>query len=115
MCQLVGGTAYVKVDGAQLTITGGCEAPLMSVKRESVAPGFYKEEDLTPYLKVTAVDTPDLDIKKIINGRDMTVTCEFKNGRVYVLAGAYLVDEPTSKGDDGTIELQFDGIKGTWQ
>ncbi|WP_421547822.1 phage tail tube protein [Pseudomonas sp. QD4] len=115
MGQLVAGTAYVKVDGAQLTITGGAEAPLMQVKRETVAPGFYKEEDLAPYVKLTAVLAPDLDIKKIINGRDMTVTCEFKNGKVYVLAGAYLVDEPTYKGDDGTAELQFDGIKGTWQ
>ena len=115
MGQLVAGTAYVKVDGAQLTITGGAVAPLMSVKRESVAPGFYKEEDLVPHLKISAIYTPDLDIKKITNGRDMTVTCEFKNGKVYVLAGAYLVDETTLKGDDGTIELQFDGIKGTWQ
>jgi len=45
----------------------------------------------------------------------MTVTCEFNNGKVYVLAGAYLVEEPVSKGDDATIELKFEGIKGTWQ
>ncbi|MEE1920188.1 phage tail tube protein, partial [Pseudomonas asiatica] len=47
MGQRVAGTCYVKVDGAQLTITGGCEAPLMDVKRESVVPGCYKEEQLT--------------------------------------------------------------------
>lgn len=115
MGQKVAGTAYVKVDGSQLTITGGCEAPLMEVKRETVVPGFYKEEDKAPYVKVTAVHTADLDIKKLVNGTDMTVTVEFRNGKVYVLAGAYLVEEPSSKGDDGTIELQFDGIKGTWQ
>ena len=54
-------------------------------------------------------------IKTLANGRDMTVTCEFNNGRVYVLSGAYLVDEPSFKADDGTVELQFDGIKGSWQ
>ncbi len=43
MGQLIAGTCYVKVDGAQLTISGGCEAPLMAVKREIVVPGFYKE------------------------------------------------------------------------
>lgn len=115
MGQLVAGTAYVKVDGAQLTITGGAEAPLMTVKRETVATGFYKEEDLPPYLKMTAIMSPDLDFKKIVNGRDMTVTCEFKNGKVFVLAGAYLVGEPSYKGDDGTAEFEFNGIKGTWQ
>ncbi|MCS4258732.1 tail tube protein [Pseudomonas protegens] len=115
MGQLVAGTVYVKVDGAQLTVTGGAEAPLMAVKRETVVPGFYKEEDLPAYLKVTAVLAPDLDFKKIANGRDMTVTSEFKNGKVYVLAGAYLVGEPSYKGDDGTAEFEFNGIKGTWQ
>ena len=115
MGQKVAGTAYVKVDGAQLTITGGAEAPLMDVKRETVYPGFYKEEELAPYLKMTAVLEEGFPIKALANGRDMTVTCEFNNGRVYVLAGAYLVDEPSFKGDDGTLELQFDGIKGSWQ
>jgi hypothetical protein len=115
MGQKVAGTVYVKVDGEQLTITGGAEAPLMDKKRETVYPGFFKEEELTPYLKVTAIHTPNFPIKALASGRDMTVTCEFSNGSVYVLAGAYLVDEPSAKGDDGTIELQFDGIKGSWQ
>ncbi|WP_422402638.1 phage tail tube protein [Pseudomonas sp. GZD-209] len=115
MGQRVAGTCYVKVDAAQLTITGGCEARLMDVKRESVVAGFYKEEQLTPYVKVTAVYTPDLPIKKLVEGTDMTVVCEFSNGKVYVLSGAYLVDEPVASGDDGTIDLQFDGLKGVWQ
>lgn len=115
MGQRVAGTCYAKVDGAQLTITGGCEAPLMDVKRETVTPGYYKEEQLAPYLKVTAVYTPDFPLDKLVKGTDMTVTCEFNNGKVYVLSGAYLVDEPALSGDDGTIELQFDGSKGVWQ
>ncbi|SAM35761.1 phage tail tube protein [Pseudomonas sp. 1 R 17] len=115
MGQKVAGTAYVKVDGTQLTITGGAEAPLMEVKRETVYPGFFKEEELAPYLKMTAIVEASFPIKTLANGRDMTVTCEFNNGRVYVLSGAYLVDEPSFKADDGTVELQFDGIKGSWQ
>jgi Phage tail tube protein. len=115
MGKKVAGTAYIKVDGMQLTVTGGAEAPLMDKKRETVYPGFYKEEELAPYLKMTALHDPALSIKTLTEGTDMTVTCEFNNGKVYVLSGAYLVDEPTSKGDDGTIELQFDGVKGVWQ
>jgi hypothetical protein len=115
MGQKIAGTAYVKVDGAQLTISGGAEAPLMDKKRETVSPGFYKEEELPPFLKMTALHTPDFPRKALTEGKDMTITCEFNNGTVYVLSGAYLVDEPTSKGDDGTLELQFDGVKGVWQ
>jgi hypothetical protein len=115
MGEKVAGTAYVKVDGTQLTISGGAEAPLMGVKRETVYPGFYKEEALAPSLKMTAILSQGFPIKMLANGRDMTVTCEFANGKVYVLSGAYLVDEPSAKGDDGTTELQFDGVNGSWQ
>ena len=115
MSQRIAGTAYVKVDGAQLTISGNAEAPLMDKKRETVYPGFYKEEELAPYLKMTALHTPDFPQKALTEGKDMTITCEFNNGKVYVLSGAYMVGEPSSKGDDGTLELQFDGVKGVWQ
>ncbi|MCF5500925.1 phage tail tube protein, partial [Pseudomonas syringae] len=47
MGQKVAGTCYIKVDGTQLTIIGGGEAPLMNVKRETVFPGYYKEIDKT--------------------------------------------------------------------
>jgi len=115
MGEKVAGTAYVKVDGTQLTISGGAEAPLMKVKRETVFPGFYKEEVIAPHLKMTAILGENFPTKMLANGTDMTVTCEFANGKVYVLSGAYLVDEPTAKGDDGTTELQFDGVNGSWQ
>lgn len=115
MGQKVAGTAYFKVDGAQLVIDGGVEAPLSNVKRETIVPGYYKEEDLPAYLKVTAVLTPDFPLKKVTEGTDMTITAELKNGKVYVLSGAYLVGEPSAKSDDGTTELEFNGNKGSWQ
>jgi len=115
MGQKVAGTVYIKADGVQFTVTGGVEVPLSDVKRESVAPGFFKEEDLVAYVKATVVDSPDLPIKQIMAATDQTVTVEFKNGRVYVLAGAYVVDEPSAKGDDGTIDIQWDGNKGGFQ
>ncbi|MEE3637103.1 phage tail tube protein, partial [Pseudomonas sp. AL 58] len=55
MGQKVAGTCYIKVDGEQLTITGGVEVPLSKFKRETIATGVFKEEDLTPYVAVDAV------------------------------------------------------------
>jgi len=115
MGQKVAGTVYIKADGVQFTVTGGVEVPLSDKKRESIAPGYFKEEDLVSYVKATVVDSPDLPIKQIMAATDQTVTVEFKNGRVYVLAGAYVVDEPSAKGDDGTIDIQWDGSKGGFQ
>lgn len=115
MGQKVAGTCYVKVDGQQLTLKGGVEAPLMNVKRETVVPGFYKEEDTAGWMKLSAVHTPNFPLKALTEGTDMTITAELKNGKVYVLSGAYLVDEPSVNGEEGTIDLQFDGTKGVWQ
>jgi hypothetical protein len=115
MGQKVAGTVYIKADGVQFTVTGGVEVLLGDKKRESIAPGYFKEEDLVPYVKATVVDTPDLPIKQIMAATDQTITVEFGNGRVYVLSGAYVVDEPAAKGDDGTIDIQWDGNKGGFQ
>lgn len=115
MGKKVAGTCYVKTDGTQLTITGGVEAPLTDTTRESVVPGFYTETERIPYLNVTAVVTPDFPRKQLVEGTDMTITAEMANGSVYVLSGAYLVDEPAYAGDDGTCDLVFNGRKGIWQ
>jgi hypothetical protein len=114
MGQKVAGTCYVKVDGKQVTLKGGIEAPISDKKRETIVTGFFKEEELPPYIKMTAVHTPNFPRKALVDGTDMTITAELKNGKVYTLSGAYMVDEPSSNGEEGTIELQFDGIKGVW-
>ena len=115
MGKKVAGTVYVKVDGGQLTVTGGVECPLSDKKRESVVPGFFKEEDLVPYVKLTCVNDPDVPKKQIMAATDSTLTVEFANGEVYVLSGAYVIGEPAAKGDDGTLEIEWNGIKGVWQ
>lgn len=115
MGQAVAGTCYIKVDGSQLVVMGAVEVPLSKVKRETLRPGYFKEEDVFPSVKVDALMTPGLDIKKLTTGINMTVTVEFKDGRVYVLSGGYLVDEVTVNGDEGKLSLKFEGINGDWQ
>lgn len=115
MGQKVAGTCYIKVDGAQLVITGGVEAPLSKVKRETIVPGHFKEEDRTPFLKVDAVKTPKFPFEKITSGTNMTVTAEFKDGSSYVLSGAYTVDDVNVTADDGKVSLNFEGVSGDWQ
>lgn len=115
MGQKVAGTCYIKVDGDQLVITGGVECPLSDVKRETIVRGHYKEEDLIPYVVVDAVKTANFPRAKLAAGIAMTVTAELADGSVYVLSGAYLVDEPKVTGDDAKVSLKFEGVQGDWQ
>lgn len=118
MGKRIAGTCYVKCDGAQFDITGGMEAPLMDVKREVVmgtsGPAGYKETAMEPYIKVTVAFRDDLPIDTLKDNTDMTVTAEFANGKVYTLSGAYLRGEPAVNGEEGTVELDFGGMKGIW-
>lgn len=113
------GTCYVKMDGVQFEISGGVECPLSDVKREVVmglsGVAGYKETAVKPYVKLSAVLTPDFPLDMVRSNTEMTVTAELANGMVYTVSGAWLEGEPTAKGDDGTVDLEFAGLKGIWQ
>ena len=119
MAKRVAGICYIKVDGQQLEVAGGVEAPILGVKRETVmgvtGPAGYKETALEPYVKLSAIYVPDFPLDTLQNNTDMTVTAEFANGKVYTLSGAFVKGEPAVKADDGTIEIEFGGKKGQWQ
>jgi len=119
MGKRVAGICYVKADSAQLEVQGGVECPATDKTRETVmglaGPAGFKETARTPYIKLTAINTPDFPRKTLAESTDMTVTAELANGSTYVLSGAYLVGEPAVSGDEGTIELHFEGDKGIWQ
>lgn len=119
MAKRVAGICYIKVDGQQLEVSGGLEAPLSDVKRETVmglgGPAGLKESAMEPYVKLTAVFTPEFPIATLKDNTDMTVTAEMANGKVYTLSGAFLKGETAIKGEEGTVELEFGGNKGMWQ
>lgn len=115
----IAGTVFIKVGSSQLEVKGGVEIPLGTVNRETQmganAPAGYTETAQKPYVKVTSFVKPDFDIDSIINSDDLTVTAELANGKVYVLSQAYTVDEATFKNDDGTVDLEFNGMAGKFQ
>lgn len=115
MGRKVAGTCYIKADGQQLVITGGVEAPLNKEKRETLRPGYFKAEDVIPFIKVDALKTPGVDYQAIAKKENLAVTAEFADGSVYALSGAYVVGDMNVAGDDAKISLQFEGSSGEWQ
>jgi hypothetical protein len=115
----IAGTCYVKIDGQQIEIKGGLEAPLAEVKREGVTSSTgvvgFKESPVVPSLKVTGIFTRDFPIEVLRAGTDLTVTGEFANGKVYTLSGGWLSNEGTAKGEEGEVDLEFSGTRGIWQ
>lgn len=119
MAGRVSGICYIKVDGSQLEVKGGIETPIARTAKEAVmglsGNAGYKETIQRQFLKLSAIFTNDFPINTIMQGTNMTLTAELANGRVYTLSNAWLEGEAMANGEEGTLELEFTGITGTWQ
>lgn len=115
----IGGTCYIKVDGQQISATGGIEVPMnKKVRADSV--GLDGSVDFTethraPYTNLTAKVPGDFPVDKITESTNMTITSELANGQVYVLSGAWLSGEANHNPEDGTVNLEFHGTEGDYQ
>lgn len=118
MGKRIAGTAFVKVNGRQLELEGKAEAPLMDVIRESKmgvnGVAGFKETARQPYIKGGFFVPPGFPLEELRTSTDAVVTVDFANGMSYVLSGAYLVGEPSLESDEGTTELEWNGVQGKW-
>jgi hypothetical protein len=76
--------------------------------------GHFSETQIAPFVRLTAINDSDLDQDKIADSTNLTITAELANGKTYVLTQAYLAQETTASGDEGTVPLEFRGAKGVY-
>lgn len=115
----IAGTCYLKIDGQQLSLTGGIEVPMNTVVRDDVI-GLtgdvdHKETHRAPYVKGTFKVLKAFPINKLVSSTSMTITAELANGMVYVLSGAWLHGEANHNPEEGTADLEFHGEEGFYQ
>lgn len=115
----IAGTTYFKIDGDQLSLTGGIEVPLNTLIRDDVI-GLdgsidTKETFKAPYIKGTFKVPKDFPTDKVTTAMNMTVTAELANGMVYVLREAWLSGEASFNAEEGTADLEFHGKTGFFQ
>lgn len=119
MSKRIAGVCYIKVDGEQLEVKGSIECPLADNVKETQmganGPAGYSEVAQRPYIKGSFFFLNNFPIEKLSTGVDMTITAELANGKTYVLSQAWKEGEAAISNDDGTVELEFSGMKGIWQ
>lgn len=112
------GTVYVKVDGQQVRVTGKVETPASDITRSSVMAtdgvAGYKEERTAPYVKCEVVVGKNFPLKKIMESDDLTVTAEQPFG-IYVLTGGFVTEHGAYDGNEGVLDLTFEGENGEYQ
>lgn len=112
----IGGIFYLKIDGKlYVTTDGEFTYNLGKPKRQAEKNGAlgvagFSSEPQIPYVDGEIFDTKGLDVDKVLDAEDATVTLELYNGKTFVLSGAAYCGEGefTTK---GRLKVRFEGME----
>ncbi len=111
------GTAYLYVNGASYLLEGSFEYSPAEVTRESLA-GMdsvhgYKEKPIAPHIAATIRDSGGLKVSDIGAMTNVTVMAELANGKTVTGNNMWTVESQSSKAEDATIEVRWEGLTGS--
>ena len=118
MAKTIAGACYIKVDGQQLSLNGSLSCLANTVTREAIMGSTgvagYSENPVAPTITGTFNVTEDFPLQKVVSSTSMTVTAELANGMVFTLSDAFVSGEVSFSASDGTVQLTFTGVRGSW-
>lgn len=116
MAKRVGGIISLKADGQTYQAKGNFTYHLGVPKRESVVghDGYhgYKETPQAAYIEGEITDEYGLDVKKLLETKDATVTLDLANGKSMVLREAVFVGDGNGNTEEGNIAVRWEGPQG---
>lgn len=115
MAQRRAGIIFLKIDGEQFDAKGNFTYGMGKPNRESImgSDGFhgYKEMPQAAFIEGEITDSKDLDVDKLANITDSTITLELANSKVVVLRNAFSTNKDGLSGqtEEGNIPVRFEG------
>jgi Phage tail tube protein len=108
----VGGIIQFQVQGEIYSAKGNFTYNLGRPKREAVVgssdiPG-YKETPQVAFVEGEITDRGDLDLKRLVDTVDATITLQLATGKVISLRDAFYAGEGTGNTDEGNIGVRFE-------
>lgn len=114
--QRKGGIIFLKTDSELLDAKGEFTYNLGQPKREAVVGADqvhgYSETPQVAFIEGEVTDSQGLDVEKLTNISDATVTLELANGKVFVLRNAWFAGEGNIGTQQGNIAVRFEGLQG---
>ncbi|MFN3883272.1 MAG: phage tail tube protein [Rhodocyclaceae bacterium] len=108
------GRIYLKVDGVRYDAKGNFSYSLGTPKRSAIVGADkvhgFSEEPQVPYIEGEITDSRDLDLRKLTEVVDATVTLELGNGKVISLRDAWYAAEGKGESKEGNIAVRFEGM-----
>ncbi|MEH6630163.1 MAG: phage tail tube protein [Halopseudomonas aestusnigri] len=116
MGKRIAGTAYVKVDGNQYTLSGSLTVSIDEAEREGLVGlsgvAGFKEMPRVPFIEGEFFTTDEMNLKDVEAITDATVTAELANGKTYVLRNAWTAGAREVDAAEGNVTIKFEGISG---
>ncbi|NID15381.1 phage tail tube protein [Luteibacter yeojuensis] len=111
------GTVYLSVDGQTYMLVGAFEYSPSKFARETATgqDGVhgYIEKPVAPHIAGTLRDSGGLSVESLGDMTNVTVVAELANGKTIIGRNMWTVESQTSKQDDGTIEVRWEGPQGS--
>lgn len=112
-----GGIIQIKADGEIFDAKGDYEYNFGSPVRTEIKGSDgrihgYTEEAGVPFISGKITDHPGLDVKRLQQMEDVTVTCELANGKMGVWSEAFYAEEGTINTKEGEVPFRFIGKRG---
>jgi len=106
------GRIYLKIDGALHDAKGSFSYNLGHDKRDGIvgADGVhgYKETPQVPFIEGAITDRADIDLAKMTQQDNVTVTLELANGKTIVLANAWFAGEGGVTTEEAEIAVRWE-------
>ena len=112
----IAGIAYLTVDGVAYALVGDLEYSPSTVTRETLlgqdGVHGYKEMPNAGDISASIRDMGGMSVQALNNMTNNTITVKLANGKLIVGRNMWTVAEQTSKANDGTIEVKWEGPMG---
>ena len=110
------GLIIVQIDGEIMDAAGDFEYNLGAPKREALIGADrvhgFKETPQVAYIAGKIRDRKTLDLSKLVNKSDATVTLQLAVGKIFVLRDGWFAGDGTATSADAELEVRFEGISG---
>ena len=113
----IGGIFYLKINGKMIVTTEGeftfniGKPKRQAEKNGALGVAGFSAEAQVPYIDGEIYDTENLEVEKLLDTENATVTLELYNGKTFILSSASFCGEGelTSK---GRLKVRFEGMEG---
>ncbi len=111
----VTGRAFIRINGVQQKSRPGATLNLGGINNETVVgdDGVHgpKQSITAPSINFSISHTKETKLAKLSESIDDSITFETDSGAIYIMNPSWLTTPPVLNSQEGTVELNYEGVR----